>query len=73
VATAMVTQQSERAAIPRSFYEALKQGWRIVREKSKSIPGNRCGSVTLELDSRRMSVFYFADKDGYRFGSPKVL
>jgi hypothetical protein len=73
VATAMVTQQSERAAIPRSFYEALKQGWRIVAEKSKSVRGSRCGAVMLAKNGRRISVPYFADSDGYRFGFVKAL
>jgi hypothetical protein len=72
MATATVAQ-SEPAAIPRCLSEAIKQGWRIVAEKSKSTPGMRCGSVTLELDNRRVSVFYFADKDGYHFGSLKAL
>jgi hypothetical protein len=76
VATATVARtvaHSGPGSIPHSFSEALKQGWQIVAEKSKSIPGNRCGSVTLELDNRRVSMFYFADKDGYRFGSIKAL
>jgi hypothetical protein len=73
MASATLARQSIPTAVPRSFSEALKQDWRIVAENSKSIHGMRCGCITLELDNRHISVFYFADKDGYRFGSVKVL
>ncbi len=59
--------------IPRNFVEALTQGWRLVGEKSKSRGAHRCGTATLERDGRRILVSYFADRDGYRFGSVKVL
>ena len=76
MATATVVrtaQYSEPTAIPRSVTEALKQGWHIITDRSKSARGVRCGSLTLAKNERRVSVFYFANKDGYRFGSIKVL
>jgi hypothetical protein len=73
MATATLARQSISPAIPRSFSEAIKQGWRIIAEKSKTIRGNRRGSVTLELDNRRVSVFYIADRNGYHFGQIKAV
>lgn len=67
MATATLARQSISPAIPRSFKE--------VSEQSKKACGMRCGSPDFgPYGSRgRVSVFYFADKDGYRFGSVKAL
>ena len=70
---AKAIQLSEHTSIPCSFTEALKQGWRIISDKSKSARGMRCGSLTLALNGRRVSVFYVGDKDGYGFGSVKAV
>lgn len=66
-----IRQQS--AAIPGSFLEALKQGWRVVGEQSKLRGSYRYGTVTLEQNGCRVSVAFFADREGYHFGSVKVL
>lgn len=71
MATATVPQQF--AVIPLSFTDALKQGWRITAESSRPSRGRRVGSVTLQKDDRQIAVGYFADADGYRFGSPQAL
>lgn len=58
---------------PRNFVEALTEGWSITTESSRLARGKRCGSVTLEKNGSRIAVVYFADRDGYRFGSPQAL
>ena len=69
----MASPTLARQSIPLSFSEAIKSGWNILSETSRCVRGSRCGTVTLAKDGRRISVSYFADSDGYRFGFVKVL
>jgi hypothetical protein len=69
----MATATLARQSIPLSFSEAIKSGWSILSETSRCVRGSRCGTVVLEKGGRRISVSYFADRDGYRFGFVKVL
>jgi hypothetical protein len=72
MATATVPQQ-QSAVIPSSFTEALENGWTVLSEVSKEARGKRCGSVVLAKDGRRVSVFFFANADGYHFGTIKLV
>ena len=65
--------QPGSSAVPCSFQEALKLGWRLVGEETKLVGRFRCGTAILEHNGRRVSVPYFAHCDGYQFGVVKVL
>lgn len=71
MATALKVPQL--APIPETFVDALRKGWRVVGEQSKLRGAYRCGTVTLEKGDCCVSVSYFADGDGYHFGSPKAV
>lgn len=59
--------------IPRSFHQALKQGFRVIADKSKLARRFRIGFVTLERNEVRVAVPYPATREGYRFGEPKAI
>ena len=68
----------DSAAIPASFPEALKDGWKIVHEHTVlgADKRHRHGKVYLQLSGRaeRLVVPYTATiRQGYRFSRPELL
>ncbi len=71
-------QESDRAALPSSFQEALKLGWTIVKEESViDIKGRqRRGTVLLRLKalpSIRLRVPYTATPQSWKFAVPVLI
>ena len=60
--------------IPATVLEALKSGYRIIRQTSKQVAKGRCaGTVHLENGSRPgLVASYEADRTGYRFAKPEA-
>jgi hypothetical protein len=68
----------EKAVVPASFLEALKQGWKVISENT--VLGvdkkHRHGKVFLQLEGRseRLAVeFTGTVRQGYRFATPRLL
>ncbi len=68
----------DHKVVPASFLEAVKQGWKVISENT--VLGvdkrHRHGKVFLQLEGRaeRLAVEYTGTiKQGYRFGTPRLL